>query len=415
MIQNVKGTKDVLPEESAKWHFVEDIFRDLSLKYGYKEMRTPAFEYTDVFVRSIGEGTDIVNKEMYTFEDKGGESVTLRPEMTAAVIRSFVQNSLHGSGSVQRVWYFGPFFRYERPQKGRLRQFHQYGAECISSPHPESDYEIIRLAVGAIRALGIENFKLLLNTLGNKASRDKYREELVKYFKGHIGKISEDSRNRLEVNPLRILDSKDHRDIEVSANAPRITDCLDEESAEHFGSVKALLDASGVEYEISPNLVRGLDYYSHTVFEFQSTLLGSQNSFGGGGRYNDMFEEFGAKNNPAVGFAIGVERLIIILEEQEKFANIETKPDVYIVSLDKEFAPYVNNVAERIRDAGYAVITDLLRRSFKAQLRDANKNNVRFAVIIGEEEYKSGKVQLKNMQDGSQVLVEPEIISDYLK
>lgn len=402
MIQAIRGTKDLNPSDAYIWQYLEEKFRSISNLFGYKELRTPIFEKTEVFSRSIGEETDIVNKEMYTFTDRGGESITLRPEMTAALVRSVIQNNLTHNNPVSRLWYFGPFFRYERPQKGRLRQFHQYGAECISSPHPESDFEIINLAESIIKGLNIKDHKMLINSLGNKASRDDYRNNLVDYLRSHQEKLSEDSRKRLETNPLRVLDSKAPQDKEISAQAPIILDYLDNESSDHFEKVKELLLANNIDFEINSRLVRGLDYYSHTVFEFQHNSLGSQDSFGGGGRYNELFEQLGGKPNPSVGFAMGVERILLVLEANKLIPQPKPDVDVYIVCQDIEDQAMAFKAAGIIRSKELTASLDLQRRSMKAQFREANKQGARFVIIIGKEEASKGVVSLKTMETGEQ-------------
>ncbi len=413
MLQNVKGTKDILPGQISKWQYIEDVIRKETAKFGYVEYRTPIFEKTEVFSRSIGENTDIVNKEMYTFADKGGDSVTLRPEMTAALVRSVLQHNLHSLTPTQRYWYFGPFFRYERPQKGRLRQFHQFGAECISSPNPESDYEIILLADYVSKALGINDYTLKLNSLGNIASREKYREALIRYFSSVRSSLSADSQNRLEINPLRVLDSKAPEDIEAAKGSPNILDFLDTESRDHFELVIKLLKQSGIEPEICPRLVRGLDYYSHTVFEFQSSALGAQDSFGGGGRYNELFQEFGGKPNPAVGFAMGVERMLIILDALDKYPGLSDLPDVYVVSGNTNLLPYINRVVNILRNKGLRTLSDLQRKSMKSQFREANKAGVKFVVVVGVEEFENEKVQIKNMAGGEQIEIGISELAEY--
>lgn len=402
-IQSIKGTKDTLPSEIHKWQFLEDTFRRVSTKYGYTELRTPIFEDSALFHRGIGEGTDIVNKEMYTFIDKGGDSVTLRPEQTAALIRSVVQNNLLQLGTTSKFWYFGPYFRYERPQKGRLRQFHQYGAECIASPFPESDVEVILLANSIIREIGIEDYKLNINSLGSENSRNNYRDALKSYLIENQDGLSEDSKRRLDINPLRILDSKDEKDKLIIANAPNIIDYLDEESKNHFDTVINLLTQLNVNFTIEPKLVRGLDYYNHTVFEFQSNALGSQDSFGGGGRYNGLIEQLGGKPNPAVGFAFGVERLIIILDSLNKLSELESKPDFYISSTSEKYLDKVYFVSEVLRKRNFNVQNDLVRKSVKGQMREANKLGAKYAVIIGDDEIAKGTIILKNMTESTQV------------
>lgn len=396
-IQAVRGTKDLLPDSIYLWHFLFDKFKEISQRFYYSEIRTPIFEKTEVFQRSIGEGTDIVNKEMYTFTDKGGESITLRPEATAALVRAIIQNSLNHDNPILRLWYFGPFFRYERPQKGRLRQFHQYGAELIGSPNPEADLEIILLAIELIKSIGIEDYSLLINSLGNEQSRINYRQTLVRFLQINSDKLSAESRNRLQINPLRILDSKDEQDIEILASAPAIIDSLDEPSKLHFEQVLDGLHQLGINYQISNKLVRGLDYYSHTVFEFRSNYLGSQDSFGGGGRYDGLFEQLGGKPTPAVGFAFGLERLLLILEQINKLPTKQDKLDYYIIIQSSNYYNYAQKIASKLREKGFSAIVEILRRSFKSQMREANKIGANYAVIIGETEYNENKITLKNL------------------
>jgi histidyl-tRNA synthetase len=413
MIQAIRGTKDILPNQINYWHFLENAFRNVSKLYAYKELRTPIFEKTEVFSRSIGEATDIVNKEMYTFIDKGGESVTLRPEMTASLVRSVIQNSLAYDVSTLRLWYFGPFFRYERPQKGRLRQFHQFGAECISSPFPESDAEVIMLANHLIRNIGIDDYILEINSLGNDSSREKYRTELVKYLNDNQENLSEDSRIRLESNPLRVLDSKDYKDRLVIANAPVIIDFLDSESSEHFARVKELIENAGIKYEIQPQLVRGLDYYSHTVFEFRSNVLGAQDAFGGGGRYDGLFTQLGGKKTPAVGFAMGVERLILILETLNKLEVNQSDCDIFVLCNGNQNFSYSNKIAEILRLRGFSTIVDLQRRSFKAQMRESDKLKSKYCIIIGDDEVSKNSLTIKNMTNSEQTEISSELINSF--
>jgi histidyl-tRNA synthetase len=404
MIQSIRGTKDLLPEFIGQWHFIEDIFKKVSDKYGYDELRTPIFEKTEVFHRSIGEATDIVNKEMYSFVDRGGESITLRPEGTASLVRAVIQNSLIQASSTLRLWYLGPFFRYERPQKGRLRQFHQYGAECIGSPYPEADAEIILLANEIFRSAGIKDYKLLLNSLGSEETRKNYRFALIEYLSSHKDDLSEDSQNRFEVNPLRILDSKSEKDKEILKNAPIILDFLDDESKKHFDTVVSILQKSDIDLEISPKLVRGLDYYCHTVFEFQSSALGAQDSIGGGGRYDGLFEQLGFKQKvPAVGFALGVERLLLVLEQTNSLPVLDGSPDIYLVSAVDDYSEIIVSLSEQLRKSAVKVVCDIQRRSVKAQLREANKMNCKYSAVIGENEITTNRILLKNMRNGEQV------------
>lgn len=413
MIQAIRGTKDILPDDIKKWHYVENKFNEITELFGYKELRTPIFEKLEVFDRTIGEGTDIVNKEMYTFIDKSGDLIALRPEMTAALVRSLVQNNLLAQSKLQRLWYFGPFFRYERPQKGRQRQFHQFGIECLGSEFPESDVEVIVLADKLFKSLGIKEYNLIINSLGNKQSRASYRKALVEFLTNVKDKLSFDSRNRIEKNPLRVLDSKDKDDKEVVKEAPVILDYLDKESKMHFDDVTSKLDYLNIKYEINPRLVRGLDYYSHTVFEFQSNYLGSQDSFGGGGRYDGLVEQLGGKSTPAVGFALGVERLIIILEKMNVFDKIDDLIDCYIVSHGQGTIPYSLKVAGKLRDLGLKVVNELNRRSMKAQMREANRMQAKYAIIIGEEEVNDEKITVKDLKKSEQTSLSINDIEKY--
>lgn len=401
-IQAVRGTKDLLPDSIYLWQFLFDKLKEISKLFNYTEIRTPIFEKTEVFHRSIGEATDIINKEMYTFTDKGGESITLRPEATAALVRSIIQYSLNHDHPILRLWYFGPFFRYERPQKGRLRQFHQYGAELIGSQHPEADLEIILLANELIKSIGVEDYTLLINSLGNDNSRRMYRQTLVNFLETNADKLSIESRNRLQINPLRILDSKDEQDIKLLETAPAIIDYLDDESKLHFEQVLDGLKELGINYQIHNKLVRGLDYYSHTVFEFRSNYLGSQDSFGGGGRYDGLFEQLGGKPTPAVGFAFGLERLLLILEQINKLPEKQEKLDYYFIIQNSKFYNRAQKIALKLREKGFSAIVEILRRSFKSQLREANKIGAKYAVIIGEEEFLENKVTVKNLTNSDQ-------------
>lgn len=417
MIRSPRGTNDILPNEINKWHYLEEAIRKITSRFGYAEIRTPIFESTEVFSRSIGDTSDIVNKEMYTFMDRGDNSITLRPEMTAALVRACIQNSLANRGELERLWYYGPFFRYERPQKGRFRQFHQFGAECLSSPNPEGDAEVILLAHSLISDLGINEYTLNINSLGNSASRDVYRDNLVKYFSKYENDLSEDSVRRLASNPLRILDSKDTKDIEIANDAPQIIDSLDSESRAHFDRVLNILETLNVKYNISSKLVRGLDYYSHTVFEFQSNALGSQDSFGGGGRYDGLFEQLGGKFTPAVGFALGVERLLLIIDSLNK-SNQDNSVDFYVITGEEEYINKAFEISNVLRNQGYKVVADIQRKSFKSQMKDANKYNADNVIILAEREMIEGKFTLKNMQSGEQQQLsidKIDSIAEYIK
>jgi histidyl-tRNA synthetase len=406
-IQAVRGTRDIHGEEMQKWHRAEQVFRDVAHAFSYQEYRTPIFEQTELFKRGVGQDTDIVGKEMYTFEDRGGDSLTLRPEMTAPIVRACMEHSLLHHNPIQRLWYAGPQFRYDRPQKGRYRQFHQFGAECIGSPHPEADAEIILLAYEALRRYGVTSFTLEINSLGTADVRSAYRAALIAFLEQHAGQLSEDSQKRMHANPLRVLDSKDERDKTVVAQAPLLRDYLDDASRAHMEAVLVLLDAAGVPYRVNPYLVRGLDYYNHIVFEFTTDALGTQNAIGGGGRYDPLFSILGGGEQSAVGFSIGIERMIL-LHDAEHADSVE-KPaphGVYISAIGDQARLPVQIIALRLRRKGVHVVTDLLRRSVKAQMKDANRENVAFSVMIGESELADQTAVVKNMITGEQVTVE---------
>lgn len=406
-IQAVRGTRDIHGEEMQKWHRAEQVFRDVAHVFSYQEYRTPIFEQAELFKRGVGQDTDIVGKEMYTFEDRGGDSLTLRPEMTAPIVRACMEHSLLHHNPIQRLWYAGPQFRYDRPQKGRYRQFHQFGAECIGSPHPEADAEIILLAYEALRRYGVTSFTLEINSLGTADVRSAYRAALIAFLEQHAGQLSEDSQKRMHANPLRVLDSKDERDKTVVAQAPLLRDYLDDASRAHMEAVLVLLDAAGVPYRVNPYLVRGLDYYNHIVFEFTTDALGTQNAIGGGGRYDPLFSILGGGEQSAVGFSIGIERMILLHDAEH--ADTAEKPaphGVYISAIGDQARLPVQIIALRLRRKGVHVVTDLLRRSVKAQMKDANRENVAFSVMIGESELADQTAVVKNMITGEQVTVE---------
>jgi len=414
MIKAVRGMRDIQGAEIATWHRVEAVFREVSAAFGYREFRTPMVEHTELFKRGVGEGSDIVGKEMYTFEDRGGDSLTMRPEMTAPIVRAAIEHNLVRHQPTTRLWYCGPLFRYERPQKGRYRQFHQYGAELLGSAHPEADVEIILLAYEALRSLNVQSLSLEINTLGSSESRAAYREALVEYLTQHQERLSEDSKRRLTTNPLRILDSKDEGDKAITANAPLLKDHLDEASREHFATVTMLLDAAGVVYHVNDRLVRGLDYYSHTVFEITTSDLGSQNAVCGGGRYDPLFAMLGGQETPAVGFSIGIERIVLLLEQQEGGFPPPPPVDVYVAAMTDSARVPAQLIALRLRRAGVSVLTDTQRRSAKAQLKEAAKENVRWAVLLGDDELAAQTVVVKTLHDGQQITVNQSDLVDHL-
>ncbi|MBW7887586.1 MAG: histidine--tRNA ligase [Bacteroidetes bacterium] len=401
MYKSIKGTKDILPAESARWQFVERTLRDIFHRYNYKEIRTPIFEQTSLFARSIGELTDIVGKEMYSFTDRSEESITLRPEGTASVIRSFIQNNLDQIQPLTKVFYIGPMFRQERPQAGRLRQFHQFGAEAAGSPTAETDVEIISLAVEIYRKFGLKNFQLKINSVGDEDCRPRYKELLKKELLKVADKLSPESQKRIEQNPMRVLDSKDERDKELTAGMPLITEYLNEECSVHFERVKALLSTCNIPFVVDGKLVRGLDYYTKTAFEITSTALGSQDALAGGGRYDLLVKELGGKPTPSVGFAAGIERLMMILENNH-FEFPEPAPALFLAAADDDSREWIFKRANELRSQGIAVEIDLLARSLKAQMKEADRQNAEFSVVIGKTELQNGTAQLKNLRNHSQ-------------
>ena len=405
-IQPIRGMNDVLPGDTGAWQLLERVARETFAEYGYREIRLPLLERTELFKRSIGEMTDIVEKEMYTFEDRGGESVTLRPEATAGIVRACISNGLLHNQR-QKVWCAGPMFRYERPQKGRYRQFHQVDVEALGFPGPDVDSELIIMSARIWRKLGLAGLTLNVNSLGTPESRRVYREKLVEYFRGHESSLDEDSRRRLGGNPLRILDSKNPAMRPIIDGAPLITDHLDPESAAHFTRLQRDLDAAGVGYVVNPRLVRGLDYYSRTVFEWVTGDLGSQDAVCSGGRYDGLVAQLGGEPVPAIGWALGEERIVELMRLQQR-AGDETAADVYVV-LGGEAAEAAGlGVAESLRDAlpGLRVEMNCGAGSFKSQLKRADRSGARYAVILGDEEVARGIAALKPLrEDAGQVEV----------
>ncbi len=402
-IRNIKGTKDLLPHESRLWLETESIIHNFMSLHGYSLVRTPVFEKTELFSRSIGEATDIVNKEMYTWTDIDGTSLTLRPELTASVVRSYIQNHLGNLAPLQRMYYIDSSFRRERPQKGRQRQFTQFGIEALGSSNPEQDVEIILIASRMYQMLGIDDLEIHINSIGSSESRLRYSESLVDYLDVYQNDLSDISKTRLKTNPLRILDSKSEKDIKVLEQAPLISDYLTKDDSKNFDQILSLLDDLAIKTIKNPKLVRGLDYYNGMTFEILSNNIGAQSALCGGGRYDKLVEYLGGKSTPAVGFAAGLERLILLLKEMQS-PSTSNYADIYIISLDEQAIPYSFSIADKLRNKlGIKVICETLRRSMKAQLREANKNHSKFTIIIGEDEIKSNKVIIKNMEDGTQI------------
>ena len=402
----VKGMNDILPPESARWEWLEAIVRDLMARYAYRNVRTPIVEHTALFVRGIGEVTDIVEKEMYSFEDKlNGEKLTLRPEGTASLVRAVTEHSLLYDGG-KRLWYEGPMFRHERPQRGRYRQFHQIGAEALGFAGPEVDAELILLASSLWKAIGLSDVRLELNSLGQPAERALHRTELIQHFEQHADVLDEDAKRRLHSNPLRILDTKNPAMKAVVESAPQLIDFLGAESLAHFDGLRAILDANGISYSINPRLVRGLDYYNLTVFEFVTDRLGSQGTVCAGGRYDDLIIQIGGKAAPAVGWALGVERVLELVKEQGTEVPLPV-PDAYAVVPDAAAMPLVLRTLQQLRDAGvrvqmHAGTADGLG-SFKSQFKKADASGARHALVFGADELARGELTVKSLRDGQGV------------
>ena len=411
-LRSVKGTHDILPNESNKWQNLESIVNLVCAQYGYHEIRTPIFEETGLFSRSVGEETDIVSKEMYTWEDKDGKSLTLRPELTASVARSFIQHNLSNQSPIQRLYYMGPLFRRERPQKGRQRQFHQFGVEAFGSEHPEQDAEIIAIAWQILSHCGLaDDAKLNLNSIGSKKCRIDYRSALKDYILPYLNDFSETSQQRFKTNPLRILDTKSEKEQMILKDAPMISDYHSTEDSAHIESLKGFLNAMDIPFVIDHKLVRGLDYYTKTVFEFNSLTLGAQDALLGGGRYDGLVKTLGGKQTPGIGFAAGMERFLIAMDESESEFNRST-PDIYFVCLDENGLSNSLKISDQLRKNGFKVVTDSLRRSMKSQLRDANKLGAKFALILGETEIKDNTIAFKDLGKGIQkTILQSEVIN----
>ncbi|MDY4696332.1 MAG: histidine--tRNA ligase [Selenomonas montiformis] len=397
-----RGTKDILPDTVGEWTYVEQKIRDLCSRYGYREIRTPMFEHTELFHRGIGEGTDVVDKEMYTFKDRGDRSITLRPENTASAVRAYLQNKLYGDSSLTKLFYIGSMFRYDRPQAGRMREFHQFGIEALGEENPAVDAEVILLAVDFLRSLGLKDLELSLNSVGCPSCRPVYRKVLQDYFRDKLDDLCDDCKDRFDRSPLRILDCKVDADKPFMKDAPRITDCLCDACQDHFHMVQEYLSHAGISFQLDPRLVRGLDYYTKTAFEIKYAPLGAQSAVAGGGRYDGLIEEIGGKPTPAVGFATGLERVLLALEKQGLLPEQDRKTDGFVIALGDAAQFPAFGLLEKLRRAGLKVGMDYAGRSMKAQMKQANKAGARYALIIGEEEVKESCVQLKNMANSEQ-------------
>ncbi len=406
-LQKPKGTQDILPQESVKWQYVEEFARKTFKKYHYAEIRTPLFEHYEVISRSVGDTTDIVTKEMYDFYDKGDRHITLRPEGTAPVVRSYVENKLFAP-EVQKpvkLYYMGSMFRYERPQTGRLREFHQIGVECFCSNNPATDVETIAMAAQFFNEIGIQGVTLQLNSLGNAESRAAYRQALIDYLTPLKDSLSKDSQRRLEENPLRVLDSKEKEDKLAVENAPSILDYLDEESQTHFQAVRSMLEALGIPYVINTNMVRGLDYYNHTIFEFTADVAGNELTICAGGRYDSLVAYFGGPETAGFGFGMGVERLLLVLEKQGVVLPLEDSLDVYIAVLGDGANNKALEIVQALRKQGFTAERDYLNRKLKAQFKSADAFSAKVLITLGESEIESNQVTIKNNQTREELTV----------
>lgn len=397
-----RGTKDIMPADVAAWRYLEDTMRKVCAQYGYKEIRTPVFEHTELFLRGIGETTDVVEKEMYTFTDRGDRSLTLRPENTASAVRAFIEHKLYAEPAPTKLFYIGPMFRYDRPQAGRYRQFHQFGIEALGVQGPNIDAEIILLAVQILQSLGLKDLKLKINSVGCPKCRPEHREKLQEFFKPNFEHLCKDCQSRYDRNPLRLLDCKVPKCQELGEGAPSLEECLCEECKAHFEGLKELLTAAGIEYEFDHNLVRGLDYYTKTAFEIQYSPLGAQSAVCGGGRYDGLIEEVGGPATPGIGFAMGMERVLLALESQNLLPAADDAMDVFVVCPKKENFTIAFKTAIELRRAGFKVDYDFQGRSMKAQMKAANRVQAKYVLIFGEDEVARGQVVLRNMANSEQ-------------
>lgn len=397
-----RGTKDILPDTVGQWLYIEKVVRDICALYGYKEIRTPVFEHTELFLRGIGETTDVVEKEMYTFTDRGERSLTLRPENTAATVRAYLEHKLYAESSLNKLFYIGSMFRYDRPQAGRYREFHQFGIEALGGDNPAVDAEIIMLATQFLKTLGLAELELSLNSVGCPKCRPVYREKLQDFFRDKLDELCPDCRSRYDRNPMRILDCKNDKCKELSVGAPNITDCLCDECQDHFTKVQSLLMVAGIKFNLDPRLVRGLDYYTKTAFEVKYAPLGAQSAVAGGGRYDGLIEECGGNATPAVGFAVGLERVLLALEKQGLLPENELTSDAFVIALGDGAQAEAFKLLCNLRAKGLKANMDFAGRSMKAQMKQANKAAAQFAVIVGEDEIKDACAVLKNMQTGEQ-------------
>lgn len=406
--KKIKGTEDVLPKDSYRWQFVEDVMRKESASYGFKEIRTPVFEHTELFARGVGQTTDVVQKEMYTFDTKGGESVTLRPEGTAGAARAVLEHGLVNDSLPIKASYFVSCYRYEKPQAGRLREFHQFGLECYGTQSPVADAELICAAQSIFDRLGIKQLRLEINSIGCPTCRAEYHKALKEYFYGYKDELCETCNSRLEKNPMRILDCKSPICSKIAQGAPKITDYLCDECKEHFASVQKYLDAAGVEYTVNPTIVRGLDYYTKTVFEFVTDFIGAQGTVCGGGRYDGLIEELGGKHLPSLGFAMGIERLLMLMDKQGIEIPKPSTCDLYVAVMGEKASLKSFEIIKAVRSCGLIAETDVVGRGLRAQMKYADKIGAKFSMVLGDNEIEQGKAVIKNMSSGEQT----EIVLD---
>lgn len=415
--KKVYGAEDVLPKDSYKWQLVEDIMRSEAAAYGFKEIRTPVFEHTELFQRGVGDTTDVVQKEMYTFDTKGGTSITLRPEGTAGVARALLEHAIYNDGLPVKTYYFDSCYRYEKKQANRYREFHQFGVEVFGTSNPMADAEIISLASTLFDRLGVVDLQLEINSIGCPKCRAKYHEALKKYFESYKDKLCDTCLSRLEKNPMRILDCKSPICSEIAKNAPVVLDYLCEECSDHFEKVKSYLDSAEIPYVVNPKIVRGLDYYTKTVFEFVTTSLGSQGTVCGGGRYDGLIEQIGGQHTPSLGFGLGMERLLALMAEQNIEIPLPPTCDLYIAGLGDEAQKKAFNLVKEVRETSLIAECDIVGRSLRAQMKYADKIGAKFSMVIGDEEIKNNKAILKNMETGekTEVPLDEEFINTFFQ
>ncbi len=415
MIKAPRGTHDILPSETYRWHAVEEQIKKICLEFGYKEIRTPMFESTELFERGVGDTTDVVQKEMYTFLDKGGRSITLKPEGTSPIVRSFVENSVYANPQPTKLYYLYPCFRYEKPQAGRLREFHQFGIEVFGSHTPSVDAEVISLAMSLLSRLGVTGIELNINSIGCPICRKAYNEKLKDYFRPYLSDLCETCRERFEKNPLRILDCKSSECKKIYNDAPMLLDYICEDCSMHFESLKKYLEIMEIPYNVDATIVRGLDYYTKTVFEIISKNKGSEGTICGGGRYDGLVAEIGGPEMPGVGFGMGLERLLLVLESIDKLPQNNECPDIFIANIGSDADLFVQKLIFDLREMGISAERDYLERSVKAQMKFANKLDAKFSMVIGDDDIKNGKANVKNMQTGESEEIEFSKLSGFLK